>query len=755
MVQRTSAMPASPHPFEVAQPDERMITLNIYGDEYFHWYADENRFTVIIENGAYVYAKVSHDDRLVSSGLVVGKGDPRAVGLTPRLLPSAEGIEAIRQSSPMFASTRGAAAAAAPPVVGVVENVVIMMRFSNHMGRTLPTNSDVDVLFNVVGGDRLAPTGSVKDVYFENYYGQLTIESSVTGWINMPQTEQFYAAGSSGLNSTFKSGIRAALNAADPFIDFSQFDKDNDGWVDAIAFIHSGYGAEFGGTDADGTASADRIWSHKGSISTWTSAEGVKVSSYHVSPGLWSTSGSEIGRVGVICHETGHFFNLPDFYDTNKPGEGCGSYGMMANSWGFDGSQYHPPHFSPFSKFFLGWATPTVISPGNHTLPNVEFNPVIYRIDDGFEAGEYLLIDNRQPLGVESTIPQGGLCIWHIDENESGNQNEGFPGQPGWPGNGKHYRNAVLQADGDYDLENGNNRGDAGDLYHGMGVSEIGPDTLPNTDGYAFGNIIDTGHVITEISNSGDTMSFLFRTADCNGNGVDDLIDSQDPQVDCNGNGVPDVCENVGAMICPPALPPPLDRVTKDRYLSLNPSTNGATPVALRVTRTGSTTPWYISCTLEDFGAEGMFTQLVPTPEVCVWSAPVLHVRGCEIVPGNSYALDASSDTISYSRADTFWTTFPPFASGRQFGDLVGILIFGQWSGPDGLVTTNDIIAAVQKFQIQPQAPHTALIDTDGQIPNAIITSSDILRVVLGFAGGDFGYGVTDCLTGTCVPNCP
>ena len=121
----------------------------------------------------------------------------------------------------------------------------------------------MDKIFNAVGGDPiLAPTGSVRDLYLENSYNQLTINSTVTSWNDVSQTEQFYANGDSG-DATLWGALREALDLADATIDFTQFDDDSDGWIDAIAFIHSGYGAEWGGTDVDGTERPDRIWSHR------------------------------------------------------------------------------------------------------------------------------------------------------------------------------------------------------------------------------------------------------------------------------------------------------------------------------------------------------------------------------------------------------------------------------------------------------------------------------------------------------------
>jgi len=522
---QTWAIDANPNTYTIQQPDGTPVGLRIRGDEWFHHEEDLNGYTVIKDRDWYVYGRRDQaTGRLVSSGLLAGIDNPAANGLKPGELPSKRvrneraqnlGWPSAAPGNQQDGGTSASSVAAASG--GVLKNLVVLIRWADHTSRTLPTSADVDVLMNNAGPHpTLAPTGSLKDVYLENSYGALSIESTVAEWVTSDQTEQYYANGQSGLTSLTHDAIRDALTKVDQFINFSEFDADSNGVIDCITFLHSGYGAEWGGTDAFGTYYTDRMWSHKWSISGgWTSNEGVTVGAYHISPAVWGTSGSSIGRVGVIAHETGHFLGLPDLYDTDSsPGNGIGSFGLMANSWGFDGSQKYPPHMCPWSKVQLGWLSPTVIdTAGTYAIQQAETSSAAYRIDLGYPSQEYLLIENRQPVGFDGAMPQGGLAIWHIDEQSSHNS-EGYPSNGGWTGS--HYRVALLQADGNYNLEKGNNRGDAYDTWHAGGNNEItvsndpltGP--FPNTDAYQGNVFVQTDNRIYNISTAGSSMTFSF-----------------------------------------------------------------------------------------------------------------------------------------------------------------------------------------------------------------------------------------------------
>ncbi len=576
-IQFSKATISSPLPFVEDQPDgTKTPSLLVKGGPKGYLMADIQGFTVIEDNesGTIVYAKLNEETgKLENSGLIAGKDDPVASGLVKDVEPSdkvkAEECTKLCQvdddsSFQVFGLTikgsdsnrrgrmvrylRGLNNTLDDDILkedidneipdeeheiatkrllnmqsmaeGVLRNLVILIRFSDHKERKLPLVSEFDALMNTIGGDpQFSPTGSVRDVYLTSSYGKFDLLSTVVGWVSLPKTEAYYADSKSGTSDKYEEAMRHALDILDnhPNFNFQLYDKNEDFVVDSIMFVHSGYGAEWGKTDCHGAKAKDRIWSHKFNLSpAWKSKDThYKVYQYFTSPALFGTCDSEISRIGTIAHELGHNLGLPDLY---MGGNGIGSFGLMGNSWGFDSSQQYPPIMSAWSKMKMNWISSPqeVTRSGRYTLKNTYQHPEVIIISTNFPQNEYLLIENRQKLGFDAKMPKGGLVIYHIDETASFYKNPGWYGQKNWPENGHHYRVAVLQQDGDYDLENGHNRGDEGDVWNPESTrKKLGPGDVqnnglphPNTDSYQDGIIKQTGIEIFDIQQDGHDVSF-------------------------------------------------------------------------------------------------------------------------------------------------------------------------------------------------------------------------------------------------------
>ena len=139
---------------------------------------------------------------------------------------------------------------AAQPANATLHNLVVLLMFDDHQNREVPSKEDIAILMNSEVVDKnIAPTGSLKMIYWENSYGKLTIESEVTDWIVLNNTERYYADGQSamGMDRRFHQALKDALYKleTDGF-DFKSFDVNKDGNIDSISFLTSGYGAEWG-----------------------------------------------------------------------------------------------------------------------------------------------------------------------------------------------------------------------------------------------------------------------------------------------------------------------------------------------------------------------------------------------------------------------------------------------------------------------------------------------------------------------------
>ena len=228
-----------------------------------------------------------------------------------------------------------------------------------------------------------------------------------------------------------------------------------------------------------------------------------------VSSALRGACGSERANIGVMTHELIHTWGVPDLYDPGFVGKGTGHYDIMSGPYGWDGMQTHPFFMSPWSRMKSGFLEPIeIVYDGYYPIAASAESNQVYIIRTNFPVDEHLLIENRQPLDYDAQMKGSGILIWHIDDRTDLQNEAGYAGQEGWPWNGKHYQVALLQADGAYDLEKGNNYGDFGDYF--IEGDELSPDgeVYPNSNAYQNGEVRSTGIRIHDISPSSQLMHF-------------------------------------------------------------------------------------------------------------------------------------------------------------------------------------------------------------------------------------------------------
>ena len=303
-----------------------------------------------------------------------------------------------------------------------------------------------------------------------------------TGWMTAPRTYSYYVNGKNGTGIYPQNGqklVEDIVNLINPAIDFSQYDNDGDGYVDALFIVHSGPGAEYTGHNYD-------IWSHAWTTSTPQNLDGVKVYHYSIEPEYWLNPGDM--TCGVFAHEMGHAaFGLPDLYDTDNSSEGLGNWSLMAGgSWNGSGGLGSSPAFpDAWSHIQMGYITPTIVSsniPGQ-IINNIENTSEAYFLQNGLCGTEYFLIENRQKTGYDTYLPGNGLCIYHIDNSVNNNNNEWYPGHT----SSGHYHVALEQADGLWNLEHNSGRGDAGDTYPGSTNNiSFNNSSIPDSKNYGF-----------------------------------------------------------------------------------------------------------------------------------------------------------------------------------------------------------------------------------------------------------------------------
>ncbi|MEE0927238.1 MAG: M6 family metalloprotease domain-containing protein [Bacteroidales bacterium] len=409
------AIPANKQAVTIKQPNGKYLTLIPCGDENVHWAKTIDQYTLVRnQEGFFTYGVLDERGNLVASNYLAANAEERSAEeraflatLPVNLFYSQNQIEAMKAASPTAMITDGAKY----PTHGTVKLLVILVGFSD-----LPftyTNQD---FVNLVSQDNYNGTGSVKDYYRDNSDGQFIMDIDVAGPYTLPNSMAYYGGNNQyGSDQNMVRFVSHSLNAADPDVDYSDYDNDGDGRVDAVHII-------FAGTPESSTQIANEIWPHRSNVSNEILKDGMRFGPYSCSAEKRNVAAMD--GIGTICHEFGHVLGFPDFYDTDYTGNGGnavtpGDWDLMA-SGSYMNNSATPVGLSAFERWIANWFTFDTLSTTseNNSLPalnNID-TTVAYYVE--LSTNEFFVIENRKKTGWDTYLPGEGLLIYHGDWNK-------------------------------------------------------------------------------------------------------------------------------------------------------------------------------------------------------------------------------------------------------------------------------------------------------------------------------------------------
>jgi len=479
--------------FELRQPDGAAVAVRIWGDEFYQVVESLDGYTLIRDShtGLICYARLSADGtELVSTGLRVG-GSYEDLGIEPhiRILPQAAGRK-IHVARARFAigemQVMDALGLAVTPLgisTGNVQGICLLVDFPDEAG-TIPP-SEVDSFCNQIGYTGYGNNGSVRDYFYDVSDGNLTYTSYVpAAYYTAIHKKSYYDDPNESVGPRARELILEALNHLENGgFDFSQYDSDGDGLIDAINCLYAG-GCSSGW--------AKGLWPHSASFTAGSfTADGVSAYKYIIAY-LGSSP-----KIGIFCHETGHLLcNWPDLYDTEYDSRGVGKFCLMSYG-GQGGSPVEP---CAYLKYISGWTNTTLLTVPQAGLSVAAGSNSIYKYEHPILPNEYFLIENRQQFDWDSPLPDAGIAIWHIDTDGWNNRQEMTPSS--------HYQVTLVQADGHWDLEKNVNGGDSNDLWKAPEFTVFGPYYAAPNSNWWDGTVSDFS--ILDISSTDPFMTFTY-----------------------------------------------------------------------------------------------------------------------------------------------------------------------------------------------------------------------------------------------------
>lgn len=424
------AAKAYPFPVVVTQKDGTQLTVIGHGDEDWHWFTTTDGVLLYQDNTDYYIAKVKSDGDLASTGILAHSAGNRstaeqvAIGQQNRQQFFAQAKKMRQQHAARREPVSGSRLF---PHTGSPRVLVVLAEFQDTTFTLANPKKSFEQYLNGqgrpqnFGNNENQNAGSIKSYFSDISFGQFTPQFDVYGPVQLPENMSVYGAGRSDRMDLF---IPAVCNAVKDSLDFSNYDQDNDGYVDLIYVIYAGYGANTSGN------SVDCIWPKSGTQSFSQTYNGKKIYRYGVhceligTPTSFSTAPYQrINGIGIFCHEFSHCLGLPDFYPVHEASAQTDNQSMeywsLMDNGEYLRNGYWPTPYTAWEREAMGWMTIETLNTDAELeiLPIDDANGKAYRIinDNDATQKEYFIIENIQNRAWNSGQYGHGLIVYHVN----------------------------------------------------------------------------------------------------------------------------------------------------------------------------------------------------------------------------------------------------------------------------------------------------------------------------------------------------
>ena len=293
---------------------------------------------------------------------------------------------------------------------------VILVQFSDVKFNTANDATAFNSFFNGTNYNYNGATGSVQQYFSEQSYGKFVPQFDIIGPVTLSNKRSNYGANDEyGDDLGGEYMVAEACELADKTTNFAQYDKNGDGYVDAVVLVFAGQG--------EMSTHPEYVYPMSGYLDDAVLLDNKYIETYAYVPEL--NEKSNRAGIGEMVYQFSHILGLPTLSDTDG-GETktLGDWDVMDHGCYNNGGNT-PAAYSAYERFYLGWVEPILLNePANVRLRDLNSSgdcAIITKSGqtnlqgDNPDPRKFFILENRQQSGWDKNLPGHGMLITEIN----------------------------------------------------------------------------------------------------------------------------------------------------------------------------------------------------------------------------------------------------------------------------------------------------------------------------------------------------